>query len=119
MSNHSIIKNTNITINVTDMDLSVKFYQSLGFEVKQQWGNHYAQLEARGITIGLHPSDKSNLSGHSGNVSIGFTATNFEEASKLLKDLNINAQERKEEGGEFLHFSDPDGTALYFIKPNW
>ena len=25
--------------------------------------------------------------------------------------------ERSEEGGEFLHFIDPDGTSLYFIKP--
>jgi len=24
--------------------------------------------------------------------------------------------ERSEEGGQFLHFADPDGTALYFIK---
>jgi len=27
--------------------------------------------------------------------------------------------ERSEEGGQFLHFTDPDGTALYFIKPKW
>jgi hypothetical protein len=33
--------------------------------------------------------------------------------------FNINVTERKEEGGQFLHFNDPDGTALYFIKSKW
>ena len=60
-----------------------------------------------------------NITGNSGNVSIGFTADNFEEAGSLLKQLSIVATNRKEEGGEFLHFTDPDGTALYFIKPKW
>jgi len=27
--------------------------------------------------------------------------------------------ERSEEGGQFLHFADPDGTPLYFIKSKW
>jgi catechol 2,3-dioxygenase-like lactoylglutathione lyase family enzyme len=111
------IKESNVTINVKDMDTSVAFYQSIGFTVKSRWGNHYAQLTAPGIVIGLHPSN--NIAGNSGNMSIGFTTDNIEETKLSLEQLSILATDRKEEGGQFLHFADPDGTALYFIKPKW
>ena len=52
------IKDSNVTIMVKDMDKSVSFYQSIGFAVKNRWGNHYAQLTAPGITIGIHPTDE-------------------------------------------------------------
>jgi catechol 2,3-dioxygenase-like lactoylglutathione lyase family enzyme len=113
------IKESNVTINVKDMDQSISFYQSIGFTVKNRWGNFYAQLTAPGIVIGLHPSGDVHLKGASGNVSIGFTTDNIEETKTSLEQLSIQATERKEEGGQFIHFNDPDGTALYFIKPKW
>ena len=112
------IKDSNVTIMVKDMDKSVSFYQSIGFEMKNRWDNYYAQLSAPGVVIGLHPTNNSNLSG-SGNTSIGFTTDNFEEAQSRLNQLSIPATPREEEGGQFLHFTDPDGTLLYFIKPRW
>jgi hypothetical protein len=101
------------------MDQSISFYQSIGLTVKNRWGNYYAQLIAPGIDIGLHPTSNGNLTGNSGNVSLGFTTDNFEETKTSLQQLSINVTERNEEGGQFLHFNDPDGTALYFIKPKW
>jgi len=59
------------------------------------------------------------LKGNSGNTSIGFVADDFEEAKSLLEQLSIKTTHTQEEGGQFLLFNDPDGTALYFIKPNW
>jgi len=111
------IKDSNVTIMVKDMDKSVSFYQSLGFDIKQRWGNHYAQLTAPGITIGIHPTNQ--ILSNSSNVSIGFTTDNFEETKDQLSSLAIPTQSREEEGGKFIHFADPDGTALYFIKPKW
>jgi catechol 2,3-dioxygenase-like lactoylglutathione lyase family enzyme len=111
------IKQANVTVNIQEMDRSISFYQSIGLTVRNRWGNFYAQVEAPGVAIGLHPS--KNLVGNSGNVSIGFTTDNLEETKRSLQDLSIAVTERSEEGGEFLHFNDPDGTALYFIKPKW
>jgi catechol 2,3-dioxygenase-like lactoylglutathione lyase family enzyme len=113
------IKESNITINVKDLDKSISFYKSIGLSLKNRWSNYYAQLDAPGLTIGLHPSTDDNLAGNSGNISIGFTIHNFEEAKSSLMNLAIAFTERSEEGGEFIHFIDPDGTALYFIKPKW
>jgi catechol 2,3-dioxygenase-like lactoylglutathione lyase family enzyme len=113
------IKDCNVTINVKDLDRAILFYESIGVKLKNRWGNHFAQLTAPGIVIGLHPSDNDNQIGSSGNVSIGFTTDEFEEVKSDLQKLSIKTTERQEEGGQFLHFSDPDGTALYFIKPKW
>ena len=111
------IKDSSVTIMVKNMDKSVSFYQTIGFAVKNRWGNHYAQLTAPGITIGIHPTNE-NIANAS-NVSIGFTTDNFEETKEQLNSLAIQAMYREEEGGKFIHFSDPDGTSLYFINPKW
>ncbi len=111
------IKDSNVTIMVKDMDKSVSFYQAIGFAVKNRWGNHYAQLTAPGITIGIHPTNE-NIAIAS-NVSIGFTTDNFEETKDQLNSLAIPSHLREEDGGKFIHFADPDGTSLYFIKPKW
>ena len=114
-----IIKESNVTINVKDLDKSILFYESIGLVTKTRWANHYAQLTAPGIIIGLHPANNPNLTGNSGNISIGFTTDDFEEARSALQKLSVPATDRLEEGGQFLHFNDPDGNSLYFIKPKW
>ena len=53
-----MIKESNITINVKDIDKSISFYQSIGLKIKNRWGNHYAQLSAPGVVIGLHPTKR-------------------------------------------------------------
>jgi len=113
------IKDSNITINVQDLEKSISFYISIGFTLKERWSHYYAQVSAPGLVIGLHPISESNAQLNSGNVSIGFTTEDFEKAKTELNQLGIETSERKEEGGEFIHFNDPDGTSLYFIKPKW
>ena len=74
------IKEANVTLNVKNLDKSISFYESIGLTVKNRWANYYAQLAAPGIVIGLHPTSDANLKDNSGNVSIGFTPDDFEEA---------------------------------------
>ncbi len=111
-----MIISTNITINVNDLGKSVQFYQTLGFELIQRWGDHYAQVKASGIILGLHPR-KGNTPDTTDNISIGFTSDDFESEKQMLTDAGIDFEIRQEAGGSFLHFTDPDGTSLYFIKP--
>jgi catechol 2,3-dioxygenase-like lactoylglutathione lyase family enzyme len=112
------IKETNITIMVKDMDKAISFYEGIGLTLKQRWNNHYAMMTAPGITIGLHPSEKTDTD--SGTVSIGFMIDTIDEAKKLL-DTNKIGYTLEEDGksGIYLHFKDPFGTVLYFVKPQW
>jgi catechol 2,3-dioxygenase-like lactoylglutathione lyase family enzyme len=112
-----MIKESHVTIMIKDMDRSITFYQSIGFSTRQRWGNHYAQLEAPGVVVGLHPAGE--LAYTTGNMSLGFTPVDFDEAKKALSAAGIETTLRSEEGGDFIHFTDPDGTPLYFIRPKW
>ena len=112
------IKETNVTIMVNDMDKAVSFYESIGLTLKQRWNNHYAMITAPGITIGLHPSEKADT--NSGSVSIGFMIDNIDEAKTLLDTNNIACTPEEDgKSGSYLHFKDPYGTVLYFVKPKW
>jgi catechol 2,3-dioxygenase-like lactoylglutathione lyase family enzyme len=71
------IKDSNVTIMVADMTASIAFYESIGFSLRNRWGNHYAQLTAPGITIGLHPSEE-NTAKNSGNIAIGVYNRRFQ-----------------------------------------
>ena len=86
----------NITILVKAMNKSVAFYQSIGLTLKTRWGNHYAQLTAPGVVIGLHPTSDASLTGGPGNASIGFTADKVEEVKPLLQKLSISSTSRNE-----------------------
>jgi len=112
------INDSNVTIMVSDMDKAVSFYESIGLTLKQRWDNHYAMVTAPGITIGLHPSEKADIS--SGTVSIGFMIDTLEDAKTLLDTSNIGyTSEDDGKSGIYLHFKDPFGTILYFVKPKW
>jgi catechol 2,3-dioxygenase-like lactoylglutathione lyase family enzyme len=114
-----IIKEVNITINVSNMDKSIAFYKAIGFKEDIRWGNYYAKLSLNTAIIGLHPAWAESLVGNSGNISIGLYVQEINEAAELLKEATVNYQLREEEGGQFIHFNDPDGTALYFINPKY
>ncbi len=72
-------------------------------------------IKESNITINVKSIDASVLF----YESIGFTTGSIDEAKSLLQGLSIGLTERSEEGGQFIHFNDPDGTSLYFIKPKW
>lgn len=112
------INDTNVTIMVSNMDEAVKFYESIGLTLKQRWDDHYAMLSTAGLTIGLHPTDDPVM--NSGSVSIGFMIDSIEDAKVLLAKNNIPCTSEDDgKSGIYLHFKDPYGTVLYFVKPKW
>lgn len=112
------ITGTNVTIMVRDMDEAVSFYQNIGLNLKQRWGNHYAMMTTEGLTIGLHPSEDPNT--HSGTLSIGFMVPKIDEAKSLLDNKQIPYTSQDDgKSGIYLHFKDPFGTVLYFVEPKW
>ena len=112
------ITDTNVTIMVKDMDIAIDFYQQIGLTLKQRWENHYAMMITTGLTIGIHPAHGEETS--SGSVSIGFMIESIVEAKALL-DSNKIAYKAEDDGksGLYAHFTDPDGTILYFVQPKW
>jgi catechol 2,3-dioxygenase-like lactoylglutathione lyase family enzyme len=112
------INESNVTIMVKDMDKAISFYESIGLTIKNRWGNHYAMLVAKGITIGIHPSDEKKNS--SGTVSVGFMISDINEAKETLDKNNIKYEfQDDDKSGDYLHFKDHDGTILYYVKPKW
>jgi predicted enzyme related to lactoylglutathione lyase len=109
-----VIKETDITIMVSDMDNAIAFYQKIGLTLKERWGNHYARVVTTGITIGLHPA--GNATGGSGTVSIGFLIDDINEAKTLLDQNQIAYKAEEGKSGKFTHFKDLDGTVLYFMQ---
>jgi predicted enzyme related to lactoylglutathione lyase len=111
------IKDSNVTVMVSDMDKSIDFYQKIGLTLKQRWDNHYAMVTASGITLGIHPK-KNDIEANT-QISIGFMVDDINEPKAVLEENNIEHQYFDSKEGLYLNFRDPDGTYLYFTQPKW
>ena len=113
------------TIFVTDMDRSVKFYtEVLGLKLAQRFGNHWAQLEAGQLSIGLHPASPETPAGRNGSTTIGLSlAGSIEDAVSKLRQKGVRFRGPvavDPPAGKFAYFEDPDGNELYMIEvANW
>jgi hypothetical protein len=65
-------------------------------------------VESRGITIGLHPTNKKKPG--SGSVSIGFMVDSLDETMAMLEKNKITCRFEDGKSGKYIHFDDPDGT---------
>jgi len=111
----------NVTIMVADMERAIQFYtEALGLRLGFRAGNEWAQIEAPGLTIGLHPARESAAAAPpDGRMSIGFGVQDLAAtiASLRQKGVAIADLGDVEPGRDRLvHFADPDGTPLYLIE---
>ncbi len=110
----------NATVYVSDMDRSVRFYtETLGLRLAQRFGNHWAQVEAGSLNIGLHPASAQMPAGRNGSTMIGFeVAGNIEETMKTLQSRGVkfHGSINKDRAGKFVAFKDPDGNGLYMFQ---
>lgn len=115
----------NVTIYVSDMDNAVRFYtEVLGLKLRQRFGNHWAEVEAGGLTIGLHPATEESPAGQRGSISIGFAVDgSIAEVMQRLtrRGVTFAGPAVKDKAGEFAMFSDPDGHPcyLYQVRPEY
>jgi catechol 2,3-dioxygenase-like lactoylglutathione lyase family enzyme len=107
----------NVTVMISDMDRSIKFYvETLGLKLTARYGNHFAQIDAMGTTIALHPSSKNGSQpGKSESLSIGLGVVNLENTMTLLKEKGVTFSGEVLQDGpvKLAFFTDPDRNPLY------
>jgi len=109
------------TIFVSDMDRSVRFYtEVLGLKLAQRFGNHWAQVEAGRLTIGLHPQSAQNPAGRDGSITLGLALdAGIEDVVSSLRQKGVKFRGPVSEdpnAGKFAYFEDPDGNVLYLMQ---
>lgn len=99
----------NVTVMVSDMDRSIRFYaDTLGFELVNNYGGHWAEIQAPGVRIGLHPGGKTASPAH--NMSIGLRVDDLDAVRKTLEDRAVKFVPKSEDkGSRQAHFTDRTG----------
>jgi len=116
-----MIDNGNATVFVSDMGRAVDFYTKvLGLKLRMRAGDHWAEVEAGDLVIGLHPAGPdSPKPGTPGAVQIGLTVT------KPLEDVVGELTRRgvafhgpvvDDQQVRLAFFSDSDGNVLYLCE---
>ncbi len=111
----------NVTVYVSDMDRSVKFYsETLGLKLAYRFGNHWAAIEVgKGLTIGLHPASAEMPAGRKGSMAIGLELSgSIRDAIATLESRGVKFSGGANDGkaGAFVSFEDPDGNLLYIAE---
>lgn len=135
-------KKAYVTIMVDDLDKSVEFYNGLlGLVEDLRFGDNWAEMVTKGITIGLHPKKHGvppelaakmgwgALKGSPGHgqssprpasmeshVSIGFEVQDLRKTAKELEAKGIVFHYQENEVNILAFFKDPDGTHLYLTQ---
>ena len=115
-----MMKEGNVTAMVSNMNRSIRFYtEALGLKLKYRHGDDWAEVEAPGLTIGLHLAGKVGPQpGKSESLSVGFTVEKMDAEIETLKKKGVTfSPHRVDEGPVRLaFFSDPDGNPLYLCE---
>lgn len=118
-----MITGGNVTVYVSDMDCAVDFYVNvLGLKLAQRFGNHWAQIETAGLSIGLHPkADQAPPPGTSGSISIGLAIDEpIDQVVQRLAGQGVRfrgpVMQDAEGGIALAFFGDQDGNDLYLCQ---
>jgi|SRR5215467_13978055 len=118
------LKKANVTLIVSDIEKSIKFYaEKLGFNLASRYQNLWAELEMKGLIIGLHPQESGLKVSNAESIFIGFSVDNLDSAIRDLKNKGVEIGSKIVEDGplRIAYFTDPDGYKLYLeeMKKNW
>jgi catechol 2,3-dioxygenase-like lactoylglutathione lyase family enzyme len=104
------------------MKRAIGFYtETLGLKLKANYGDQFAQVEAPGVIIALHPtSSRGPRPSASGNLSIGFDVDNLEKTMNELKSKGVRFSDVRDDAQVRLaFFEDADGNPLYLSQSKW
>ena len=100
---------------VSDIGKSVDFYTNiLELDLLKRYDNHYAEVQAPDLLIGLHPRLDKSKSGT--NMSIGLGVGEFDESIKSLESKEIALRIEEDGRIRLAHFTDPDGNQLFLAE---
>jgi len=115
-----MIKESNVTVMVSDLNRAIQFYtETLGLKLVNRVQDHWAEVVAPGLTIGLHPAGPHGPKpGNSESLAIGFTVDNLDDDITTFKSKGVSfAPNIMEEGPvRIAFFNDPDKNPLYFCE---
>lgn len=104
-----------INVMVSNLDRAVQFYcDTLGLELIQRYGYHYAEIQAPDLVIGLHPSLEEVIPGNS--MSIGFGVRHFDQTIEDLGTKGIYFRVQEDGGVRLAHFKDVDNNDLFLAE---
>jgi catechol 2,3-dioxygenase-like lactoylglutathione lyase family enzyme len=110
-------KGGNVTLMVSDFERAVTFYtQTLGLDAGVRYGNEWAEVSLKGLTIGLHPAGEMTPEG--GAVAIGFEVDDIdaEVAALKAKGVVFTDEIRDADMIRIISFKDLDGYGLYLCQ---
>lgn len=111
-----------MTVFVTNMEKAVRFYVDvLGLKLKARYNDQFAQVEAPGTIIALHPASGKGLQPDgSGSMSIGFAVDNLDTSiGELEKNGVVFSRISDDVRVKLAFFADPDGNPLYLSQSKW
>ncbi|MDX5325928.1 MAG: VOC family protein [Bacteroidota bacterium] len=108
----------NVTVMVTNLNTAIDFYtEVLGFQLIQRFCDHWADIQAPEVSIGLHPTTKAIERGS--NLQIGLRVKDLEKAIEELRSNEIEVKIQEDDQVRLAFFFDPDGNTLYLVQPQW
>jgi predicted enzyme related to lactoylglutathione lyase len=111
-------KKAYVTIMVDDLDKAVEFYSNLlGLYEDLRYGDSWAEMTTKGLTIGLHPKKPgAHPAPKENHISIGFEVQDLKKTAKELEEKGIVFQYQVNEVNLLAFFKDLDGTHLYLTQ---
>ncbi|MSQ23772.1 MAG: glyoxalase [Chloroflexi bacterium] len=110
--------NGNVTLMVKDFPGSVNFYaEKLGLPLKVRYGDDWAEFQAPGITVALHPA-RGEAIPHDGATSIGLEVADIAATYALLKSRGVEFASPPVDAGHAIlaNFTDPEGNGFYLMQ---
>jgi catechol 2,3-dioxygenase-like lactoylglutathione lyase family enzyme len=114
-----VYQSANVTLFVVDFDQSVRFYvEVLGLTLRTRHRSSWAEVEAPGLTIGIHPARAGSPAGiQAEGFAIGLHVENLDAAVASLAARGVELTGRREDAGaRFGDLRDPDGMPLYLVE---